>query len=79
MLIDPFHNYTQLTCIIIRHTYIEYFLFLNFLLSKVTTFQDVVLAEGTGSVNIQPLIDAGTVEVVTTWELSELDAIIICR
>ena len=45
----------------------------------VATLQDIVLAEGARSVDVQPLVYAGTVKMMTTGKLPKLSSIIISR
>jgi hypothetical protein len=40
-------------------------------------FPDTELAQGACCVDVQPLVDAGTVEVVTTGEFTQLCTIIV--
>lgn len=43
------------------------------------TFQDVILAEGASSVNMQPFVHTGTVKMMATRKLSKFNPIIISR
>jgi len=43
------------------------------------TFQDVILAEGASSIDVQPFVHTGTVKMVTTRKLSKFSPVIIGR
>lgn len=43
------------------------------------TFQDVVLAEGASSIDMQPFVHTGTVKMVATRKLSKFNPVIISR
>ena len=43
------------------------------------TFQDVVLAEGACSIDMQPFVHTGTVKMVATRKLSKFNPVIISR
>ena len=54
-------------------------LLLHLFTTMVATLQDIVLAEGARSVDVQPLVYAGTVKMMTTGKLPKLSSIIISR
>lgn len=57
----------------------SYYLVLNLLPSLVGDLGDVVLAEGASSIDEEPFVDAGTVEMVFAGEFPQLHPIIIGR
>ena len=58
---------------------VKLIILLSFFTAMSLILDNVVLAERTGGVDVEPLVYAATMKMVRTWKLSKLGSIVIGR